>query len=476
MANNLSTRLDEICRAIRLLTAKSSTGGKIASWSEFTQITRTGSLDLFVQTGDYVMVNREKEITTHIANVNENTTAGVTGVTVDEEAFVTAIGTVENGKDYEFKYDGVEWKYKDSAVGATSAELGAKYGITYTGTAISGDEIVIHETAAEIPFRVNGLNHDLPSGRKYSVTLEAAISVRDSCQYDAPEAIIYTGEELAAGTYTIGIDSSYDKTYHTYDYYTFTAAAAIPAGAQIMFNWSWQKQPTGVTIYPEKGSKTGTTYAVTGEDTASGTLLCTANNTTIDTTSTNHVNLIGRARYGSNYYITSGIRQYMNTSAAKSDWWTPQTEFDRPHNLNTSRNWQYGLDPEFLAAITPVEKGIYTQKWDNGTDGNSTTTFTDKFFLLSYKELAGCTFSPYNNEAEGKQYEYYNNLIGAVTGDWKTYSQLKSYNANGSAVVKWLRSAHSGNTGHARLVGAYGHLRSNYATIGYSVFPACVIS
>lgn len=490
MANNISTKFDEIIekltnlttimggdvvKAIRLYSAKEG-GPTISTWKEYLNVVRSGNIALYSDKASIVTVNREKEITTHIANTNEDTTAGVTAVTVDEEAFITAIGTVENNKDYIFTYDGAEWNYDGAAVGATSAELGAKYGITYTGTAIAGDEIGIHETASEIPFVVIELNHagDIPENRSYSVALRSVISVRDYCQFDAPNALIYTGEELAAGTYTIGIDSSYDSSYHTYNYYTFTATSAIPAGSQIMFNWSYQKQPTGVTVYPDKGT-TGTTYVVTGEDEASGTLLCTATNTTIDTTSTNHINSIGRARFGSNNYITSGVRQYMNTDPALKEWWTAQTDFDRPHNLNSSRNWQYGLDPEFLSVITPVEKGIYTQKWDNGTDGNSTITFKDKFFLLSYEEIAGCTFSPYNNAAEGTQYEYFNDLIGAVTGDWKMYTALKAYNSNGVAVTQWLRTAQSGLTNTARVVSSSGGLSTSGANNGSSVFPACII-
>lgn len=484
----LTTATQTNSETLKIISAKmgSSSGTiDINSPTKLREIVRLGLATQYLDTNSQITVGRETSVVTHFGNQTEGTTAGVTAVTVDEEAFITKIGTVENGKDYVFTYDGIEWYFNGSAVGASSAELGAEYGITYTGTAKAGDEIVIHETAAELLFDVIGIDHDgdIPAGREHSITLQMHNTVQKGA-FDPPEALIYVGTALPAGDYTVGISSSYEKNYHTYNYYTFTATAAIAAGSQIMFNWSYNQQPSGVTVYPSSSSTSGTTYAITGEDSASGTLLCEATATDISTSgsvddfnmiSTNQVNCLQRCRYGSNYYPTSQVRQWMNTDAALKDWWKAQTVFDRA-NLNTARNWQYGLDPEFLSVVVPVEKGFYTQKWDNGGSGNSTGTVTDKFFLLSYKEVAGCTFSPYNNDAEGTQYEYYYNLIGTVTKDGQTYPALIKYNTSGSAQYWWLRTPSSGSAYYVRSVNPSGYLGHNFASSGIGFAPACVIA
>lgn len=465
--------------------AGSGDGLKIKSWAHLQEIVRLGQAKKFLSIGDQIVVNRETSIAVHYGN-KETQATGLTGVTIDEEAFIRKIGEVQNAVDYVFTFDGIEWYFNGVAVGNNSAELASEYGISYTGTAVAGDTITVHETASEILFDVIGIDHqgDIPTGRKHALTLLAHPVVAVT-QFDASEALIYAKTALPAGKYTIGISSSYDKPYHTYDYYTFNATSEIPAGAQIMLGWAWQQQPQTVTIYNSVGAAVSSaSYALTGEDTASGTLLCTATATDVQDVTVNdtqielQINAVSRARYGSNYYKTSGARQWLNTEAALSDWWTAQTVFDRPHSLSKSRNWQYGLDPEFLSVIAEVPKGYFVQSWDNGESGYTYETVTDKFFLPSYKEIAGCTFAltTYGSEAEGEQYEYYNNLIGALSSDYQTKPALIKYDANGTKRTYFLRTALSDSANGVRVVSTSGYLSSTAASNGSSLAPACIIA
>lgn len=467
--------------------AGSAEGLKIKSWAHLQEIVRLGQAKNFLSVGDQIAVSRETSIVTHYGNT-ESETAGVTGATVNEEVFLQKIGEARDGADYVFTYDGAEWYHNGAACGASSSELAAEYGISYTGTAIAGDVITVHETASNILFDVIGIDHpdDIPAGREHALTLLSHPVVVVTC-FDTSEALIYAVDALPAGTYTIGISNAYDKTYHTYDYYTFTTTTEIPAGAQIMIGWAYQQQPKTVTVYNSVGATASSaSYTLTGEDEASGILLCTATSTDItekvitvgETEITLQINTISRARYGSNYYPTSGARQWLNTDASLSDWWTPQTIFDRPHSLRASRNWQYGLDPEFLSVVVAVPKGFFVQSWDSSESGYTYETVTDKFFLPSYKEIAGCTFSltTYGSEAEGEQYEYYNNLIGAVSSDYQTKPSLIKYDANGTARTWFLRTPHSGNASGVRYVASTGYLSNSSAHTSYALAPACVIA
>lgn len=461
---------------LNVIMAAQGTGLTIKSWAHLQEIIRLGQVRNYLSVGDQLIVEKAAGADTWIENESGET--GITSATVTFETFESMITTMSH-VNFFFVYDGTNWQYEGDKVTLSD------YGIAYMGTPIVGDTIVIHKKATDLVFDVIGIDHDLPAGKSHSITIHSHNALTITI-FDNSEALIYVGETLAAGTaYTIGVDNSYDKPYHTYDYYTFTPTADIAAGSQIMFNWSYHKQPTGVTVYPSGTSTSGTTYSVTGEDTASGMLLCNATNTGITTSGEiddinliagNQVNSLQRCRYGSNYYVTSGLRQYLNTDAATSGWWKPQTVFDRPHSMNNQANWLYGMDGDFLAVVHTIEKGIYTQKWDNGTTGNSTETFTDKFFLLSYKEVTGCTSSPYNSEAEGVQYEYYNNLIGTVTSDDQTNPALIKYDSSGMARSWWFRSSHSGNSTNVLNCSSSGDPDVIGAINGNGVCPACVIA
>lgn len=461
---------------MNVILAAQGTGLTIKSWAHLQEIIRLGHVKNYLSVGDQLIVEKAAGADTWIENERGET--GITGATVTFAIFEEKVATLSHLNFY-FIYDGTQWEFEENVVTLSD------YGIAYTGTPIVGDTIVVHKRVTDLVFDVIGIDHDLPAGKSHSITIQSYYTLANMT-FDNAEALISVGEALSANTsYTIGVSGSYDKTYHTYDYYTFTPTADIPAGAQIMFNWSWQRQPTGVTIYPNSDSTSETTYPVTGENTASGTLLCNATSTGVSTSGEvddinliagNRVNCLQRCRYGSNYYVTSGLRQYLNSAPATSGWWKAQTVFDRPHSMNNQANWQYGLDEEFLKIVQPVEKGFYTQKWDNGTAGNSTETFTDKFFLLSYKEVAGCTFAPYNSEAEGKQYEYYYNLIGTLTSDWQTKPALIKTDASGAKRVWWFRSALSGYASNVRACTTTGSLYNYDAHNTDGVSPACVLA
>ena len=72
------------------------------------------------------------------------------------------------------------------------------------------------------------------------------------------------------------------------------------------------------------------------------------------TTNMNHSH---RIRYGSNNWVESAMRQYLNSDKAAGSVWTPQTKFDRPPSWNANTaGFMNGLDADFLAVIGKTTK------------------------------------------------------------------------------------------------------------------------
>ena len=74
--------------------------------------------------------------------------------------------------------------------------------------------------------------------------------------------------------------------------------------------------------------------------------------------------------YGSNNYKESAIRQLINSDKAAGSVWTPQTNYDRPPNWNTSKaGFLNGLEADFLSAIGKTKKKtVRCRLIDTGVD------------------------------------------------------------------------------------------------------------
>ena len=80
------------------------------------------------------------------------TGTGITAATVTASDFSTAVSGASG--EYAFSYDGTNWKYNGTTVTLTN------YGITTTGTAASGDKIVVEFTAASGGWEALGKDDD----------------------------------------------------------------------------------------------------------------------------------------------------------------------------------------------------------------------------------------------------------------------------------------------------------------------------
>lgn len=432
------------------------------TWADVQTIVRNGAAAQYFDIGDQFIVEKLSAVT-----ASKGASTGITAVTVNADTFVAGCGEVHAG-EYVFAYDGKSWRNENGKTVKIE-----NYGISVTGTAKTGDHVIITETTTQYTFDVIGIDHDTPAdpSRKHSMTLQMHDLWPTAMVYDSPEATWYIDEEtyptgLVAGTYHFTLPAGYDNAYGGGSTLNFTLANDVPVGGQVRFAWGYQVQANTckISTYASVGAATAIETVTVAEGEA-GVAMPTLHATTV----TENTNCVHRIRYGSNNWAESGMRQWLNTDAAANTWWEPKTVFDRPTSAS-SAGFLKGLDPAFLNVIGEVTKT--TQQ--SISDGYGLDVSTERFFLLSRPEIyAGTERSA--DGADGKVYAYYgagySDLASPGTGADSNRIKYRS----GSATYWWLRTPLSTGGGHVRLVNPQGFLNSGGADGSYGVAPACVI-
>ena len=199
----------------------------------------------------------------------------------------------------------------------------------------------------------------------------------DVIQFDAPEAWLYAETAIPTGTYRFTIPN-YDTSYGGNKTYIFTSTADVPVGGQLTLTWNYNQLPTKVAGYTSNTAVNSlfnvniAEWNGTDECVDLGTIKISMSSPDSTYGKLNHIH---RARYGSNNYLQSGIRQYLNSESAANAWWQPQTIFDRPvSNYNTNGKLTK-LDGDFVDVLaTPAIKGVANNYFEYPSlDG---TTFT----------------------------------------------------------------------------------------------------
>lgn len=321
-----------------------------------------------------------------------------------------------------------------------------------------------HHTAA------NGrLEHTMTLETKYVYSLTSGSY--KSLQFDAPEAMYYAAEGLAAGTYNF--TWNYATGSMVNGTYQFTLTQAVPAGGQIVLGTN--SSSTAIT------SCKVSTYASVGATSAiESNIAVTAGNggTSLGTMSATasteaNLNCCQRVMWGSNNNAQSAARQWLNSSAAAGSVWAPTNKFDRAPSWNSgSSGFMHGLPSDFLAVVQPAVVPCRTNSVFEvaSLDGTVFTTnqvynLAEKFFLLSRPEIFGDWDS--SSYKDGTQLEYYEGL---------TATERIKRDAAGSARHCWLRSPNPGYVSRERDVSTDGSLSSDYAYNAYGVAPACIIA
>ena len=459
--HNIDLFTETTCKQIATACAQIAvnTGGyKLTNYADAQAIVRMGYAPRYFHIGDQIVVEKETSMNATVGN-SEGETPGITAASVDPDTFIAAVHTVHGG-DYEFTFNGAEWHHNGAPVNL------ADYGISVTGTAVHGDEVIVHETAAKLYFDVIDIDKDIPSDPQFTHSLTLQLhDVYIDLQYCARQAAFAFAEGLAAGAYKFTVGAHPWVAGDVNKVLTFTLVNAIPAGGQLVFNGAHDKTLVGTTI-SVFASATDTTAAetVTMTEGDTGTDLGTMLRSKTDT-----VNSIDRALRGSNNWLESAMRQYLNSDKAAGSVWTPQSVFDRPPAwATTTAGFLHGIDPDFVAVLGNVKK---TTGLNTMSDGGGTAVHDEKLFLLSRSEVyMGDEYTG----GEDTPYAYYKNYSdnqSPSTGEDKNRIKYRA----GVARFWWLRSPYAGGANHVRLVNSSGAWNGNYAVNAYGVAPACCI-
>ena len=280
-----------------------------------------------------------------------------------------------------------------------------------------------------------------------------------STEFDAIQAIICPAETMAAGTYHFALLSGYDVDHDGGKSVQFTLANDLESGGQIVMNWPYNQTWIGknLTVYHAFGTSAIET-CVMSEGTG-GTDLGAADGTV------SILNHTQRARYGSNNYKESAIRNWLDSDDAANTWQTQQTRFQRPCSYRTRAGFVTYLDPEFVAVI---REGTHPNRTNEIFDLNGKKqaySTTDKFYLVSQEEIG---FSSESGIVCGSVFDYYN---GASQAD-----KIK-YDINSQATARnwWLRTPIPSYASFERYVHSSGALGTYDAHSGIGAVAACEI-
>lgn len=305
-----------------------------------------------------------------------------------------------------------------------------------------------------------------------------------SVQFDGNEAFWYCTSALNAGTYNVTMGNNWGNNVVANKVYQFTLTQAVPQGGQLVFTTA--TSTTGGLPDQAPANWRVRSYASANEtahiemvevtEGSGGTSLGTLSSST--KYANTGVNNMQRAAYGYNRWSHSGMRQWLNSSATKGNWWSAQNVFDRPPDqLTTIDGFMAGLSDDFLEVIQPIQVTTALNTVSDSDIGTTETTI-DRFFLPSLEEefivpqLAG---------VEGEAWDYWKERLGldspqvwydaGINANHIRYA----YENHTSPQYVRLRSASRGTASNAWHVGSAGGVYGSGATTAYRPAPACVI-
>lgn len=299
-----------------------------------------------------------------------------------------------------------------------------------------GDQLMANYNGVPHVWDIIGIDKDTPTDRNFthSLTIMSRDVLRYSCRFDAPQAMYNAETGLAPDTYiftTNGVQ------------YEITTMVAIPEGGVLYIATRDEYVPLTLTSYQANRKDVIEENITVTQTTGTDTL----------TPINDHV----RCRYGSNRYIHSAYRQWLNSNEATFAW-QPKGLYDMPSTYET-QGFLDLLDPELVSVLGAVDKQVAR---NTVTDGGGQDTFSEKVFPLSRVEMG------YGTE-------------GDTTGEfvypfWENATDADKIKLEGSTPrYWWLRSPNVSYSNLVRSVTTSGTLSYHFAIDSLGLAHACVI-
>ena len=422
----------------------------VRKWADVQTIVRHGVAKYIFNIGDQFTCNKSTTtLTWDLIGIDQDvpvtSSANVsgTGITAVDVDYITFLGETGNAGVTTYTYQNNAWKDEDNK-GVTLTD----YGVTTTGTPAEGDKIIIN-----IPHSITLGLHDESTAIRFD-TQEAAFYI---------DGDVYPSG-LVVGTYTFYWN--YATGSIVKENCQFTITNPIPIGGQIVINMNGASAPISsctITTYDEVGGTTVIEDNIAISSGNEGTSLGTINKSSQTTT----VNCAQRIYAGSNDWVDSDVRQWLNASGAAGTWWVPTNRFARPNGNNTG--FKKDMDADFLDVIGTVKKK--TQQ--NITHEYGLIASEELFFLLSKPEVYG-GISRLEDGASSYPYSYYKDNSDLDKPGTSADSNRTKIRGT-AASAWWLRTPSINEGSNEAAVASSGVITSASAVSNIGVAPAVVI-
>lgn len=290
-------------------------------------------------------------------------------------------------------------------------------------------------------------------------------------QFSHQRAFLACHDGLSAGTYNFDFAKAWGNNVKPGINYQFTLTKPVERGGRL----------AGCYGAPDKAPSSWKVYSY-GKD---GITLNETVNVTVGSGGTNlgtiqhdsrsgNLNSVQEMAYGWNRWKTSALRQYLNSSKPKGQWWTPQDQWDIcPDQLASKDGFLCGMPDEMLNFLKKVKVVTYANTVND--EGAEDITY-DYVTLPSLSQM----FIKPQTSGEGDVHTYWKRRSGRTTPcEWYTnYPNMIEYSIANKTSPQYvrLRSASQGRACNAWYVNASGIVSNDYASNAYTFAPLVCIA
>lgn len=259
-------------------------------------------------------------------------------------------------------------------------------------------------------------------------------------QFSHQRAFLACPDGLSAGTYNFDFAKAWGNNVKPGINYQFTLTKPVERGGRL----------AGCYGAPDQAPSSWKVYSY-GKD---GITLNETVNVTVGSGGTNigtiqydsrsgNLNSVQEMAYGWNRWKTSALRQYLNSSKPKGQWWTPQDQWDIcPDQLAAKDGFLCGMPEEMINCLKKVKVVTYANTVND--EGAEDITY-DYVTLPSLSQM----FINPQTSGEGDVHTYWKRRSGRTTPCewWTDYPNMVEYsiaNKTSPQSVR-LRSANQGN-------------------------------
>lgn len=290
-------------------------------------------------------------------------------------------------------------------------------------------------------------------------------------QFSHQRAFLACLDGLAAGTYHFDFAKAWGNNVKPGISYQFTLIKPVEKGGRLAGCYGAPNtSPTSWKVYSygANGITLNETVAVTVG--SGGTNLGTIQYGT----RSEKLNSAQEMAYGWNRWKTSALRQYLNSSKPKGQWWKPQDAWDIcPDQLASKDGFLCGMPEEMLNCLKKVKVVTYTNTVND--EGVEDITY-DYVTLPSLSQM----FIKPQTSGEGDVHTYWRRRSGRTTPcEWRTnYPNMIEYSVANKTSPQYvrLRSANQGNASSTWYVSASGSVGDSFTYEAYNFAPLVCIA